>query len=261
MPAFFARRAIVFRGAPGRLRWGGLLMLWLSTAPACRDRAPVPHRPLPGRGVAPTSTASGTAQPASVGVTPALSTSMLAPRREPADWDPGQGQPSTDDQAQDSEAGARPRDLGAELRSLLGSPASCLTPRPYQPSLTTVTIQISAQVMQSGVLGRVEARSPSLTPEEQHCVERLVSPIRLRGPIEGAPRGIQTQVALQPKAAAKPQPEAAAPTEPRDDDDARGPQEPDNQAAQVVEPALEPEPADRPDTADSVTDIGADEQP
>jgi hypothetical protein len=140
------------------------------------------------------------------------------------------------------------RDYAAELSGLLGSPASCLGPRAFEEALKPVNIEIAAQLMPSGAIGRVEVRAAALSPAELQCVQRLVAQLRLRGPIEAAPRGVQTRVTLQPKAAAKePTPKAA--TRAHDTEPAEViPAEPPERGARdsVREPAQAPDVQDAP---------------
>jgi len=91
------------------------------------------------------------------------------------------------------------RDLGAELKSALGSPVGCLTPRPADQAPDRITIAISAQLVGSGRITRATASASQLEASELDCVRRRVEAIRLRGPVDDAPRGVSTSVELELK--------------------------------------------------------------
>ena len=102
------------------------------------------------------------------------------------------------------------RDYPSELLQRLGNPASCLAPRANDGNVRPIQIGIAAQLMPSGALGRTDLTAPELSSAERACLTQRVGAVRLAGPIEGAPLGLQASLTLQPSAA-KPAPPGAAP--------------------------------------------------
>lgn len=120
-------------------------------------------------------------------------------------------------QAQDkpTEAEKPQRDYPNELLQRLGNPANCLSPRPSDGNLRPIQISIAAQLMPSGALARTELKAAELNGTERACLSQRVGSLRLAGPIEGAPLGVQASLTLQPSAA-KPNEAAAAKPEMKD---------------------------------------------
>lgn len=83
---------------------------------------------------------------------------------------------------EDEEGQARPvkaaRDLAAELRAAVGSPAECL--QDYQPSSpTTIRINISAVVRPTGMIIEPSASGRGLSTNDRRCVEQRVGDVML----------------------------------------------------------------------------------
>lgn len=124
------------------------------------------------------------------------------PYKSPFDEDTPTGaaaQPEEEKKEEEKEE----RDLGAELKSALGSPASCLKPREAENAPDRITISISAQLVGSGRVTRASVSGAQLEASEIDCVRRRVEAIRL-GEVEDAPRGVSTSVELELKKPANP---------------------------------------------------------
>lgn len=227
------------------------------TSLACKDPAPVTHRPPPVRGIGPATPLDQ--KPNAQITSPRPATAQLSTASLGAVLDRSGAGPRGSGAALEESADDEPRDFARELRSLLPSPASCLGPRPYDSALKPITIQVAAKVMPSGGLGRVEIHSAGLTAAELQCVQRLVSPLRLRGPIDGAPLGVSTQLTLQPLAARPGTPRAAPPGSQPEDDEHPGESAANSGASDGHEPAPPNEPAQ--DTLDRSGLQGPDERP
>jgi hypothetical protein len=75
------------------------------------------------------------------------------------------------------------RDLAADLRAALGSPADCL--RDYRPaSATTIRVEISALVRPDGMLIEPRASGGGLSTNDLRCVEQRVGDVTLL-PLDG----------------------------------------------------------------------------
>jgi hypothetical protein len=128
------------------------------------------------------------------------------------------------------------RDFSAELLAAVGSPVQCLKPRTAGPDVPSqISIAIDATVVETGLVTRAYASSSQLDAEELKCVEQRLSTLRMRAPIEDAPRSIRAtiELALQPPAPA-PQPEGAEQRAPYGGGNA--PAAPDPNAAQPEAP-------------------------
>jgi hypothetical protein len=124
---------------------------------------------------------------------------------------PGEEQPAQEpiaEQAVAKAADAKPpekekRDYGAELLAAVGSPVDCLKPRTAGPDVPgRISIVVDATVTETGLVTRGYASSSQLDAEELKCVEQRLATLRMRGPIEDAPRSVRATVelALQPPA-------------------------------------------------------------
>jgi hypothetical protein len=92
------------------------------------------------------------------------------------------------------------RDLNAELQAAFGSPASCIKPRlDSEAAPSAIRVDLEAHLVQSGLVSRGYARSSQLDAEELACLEKRLGALRLRGPIEGAPRSARTHFDLELK--------------------------------------------------------------
>lgn len=78
---------------------------------------------------------------------------------------------------------AAPRDLPAELRAAVGSPADCV--RDYQPSYaTTIRIDIRAVVRPTGMIIEPDATGRGLSRNDTRCIEERVGAVMLK-PLTG----------------------------------------------------------------------------
>ena len=89
-----------------------------------------------------------------------------------------------------------PRNMSAELESMIGSPASCLAPRPANEAPSQVSISLGASVMPSGAVGRGEVSAPGLSPTELDCVRKRLESVRFAPPIENAPFTVNASITL-----------------------------------------------------------------
>jgi hypothetical protein len=88
------------------------------------------------------------------------------------------------------------RDLSDELRGMIGNPGACLTQHTAGTGPSTLRLDVTAMVMPSGLITRATVRGAGLGPQESTCLEASVIRGRLRGPVEGAPRNVQTTIEL-----------------------------------------------------------------
>jgi hypothetical protein len=95
------------------------------------------------------------------------------------------------------------RDYGAELRAALGDPSSCLTARTGPDIPREINIDVEAYVMATGNISRSYVRSPQLVADELDCIRRRVEPLRLRPPIDDAPRSVRATLTLALETPAK----------------------------------------------------------
>lgn len=220
MPAPTARtllvRALQYSRAQGLVLSAALV--WC----ACGgNEPPVPERPLPVYGMTrqlPTNTA--TAQPGAGPEANRMEENSRYPDPRPRFEEPP---------LKAAEKAAPPeekkeRDYSAELSSLLTqSVPGCLTASP--PSTTSVSIQVTAQVMATGTISRAEAQGAGLAAPALTCIKNAASTLRLKAPVADAPRSVQTQLtfqtqgtpkAVQPKAAAEDAREDERDGDPRD---------------------------------------------
>ena len=121
---------------------------------------------------------------------------------------------------EETEAEKEERDYSAELLAAVGTPVHCLKQRVKSPDVPSeIRIDINATVVEVGLVTRAYVRSSHLDDEELKCVEEHVSRLRMRGPIEEAPRSISTTFVVELKPAAAP----AAPAAPASDGDEASP--------------------------------------
>jgi hypothetical protein len=95
------------------------------------------------------------------------------------------------------------RDYEAELRAALGDPSSCLAARTDAGTPSEISIEVEAYVMAPGNISRGYVRSPQLAAEELECIRRRITPLRLRPPIEDAPRAVRATLKLAVETSAK----------------------------------------------------------
>jgi hypothetical protein len=105
----------------------------------------------------------------------------------PAFAEPGAGEAEAEEPAAADPVAAPsyapPRDLSAELRAAMGSPADCL--RDYRPSYaTTIRIDIRAVVRPSGMIIEPTATGRGLSRNDTRCVEQRAGAVVLE-PLSG----------------------------------------------------------------------------
>ena len=186
--------------------------LWLSAALlgcACGGKEPaLPHRPPPTRGIPqPRPTNTSTTLP---GPSPEVPLAE-PPRAQSAETAP-KGDPAAAAPSEEPEGSAEPkeRNYSAELAALLSTgAASCLTS--FRPNGSTVSLQVTAQVMPTGTITRADAQGAGLTPPILSCLKKLAESTQLSAPVRDAPRSVRAQVTLHAQTApSAPQPTAAA---------------------------------------------------
>lgn len=89
------------------------------------------------------------------------------------------------------------RDLEAELRRLVGNPASCLKSRSQKDGPKTIRILVRATVMPTGSITRAYVASSSLSKEERSCIDGRVTAARFAAPVKGAPHTVQTAIEIR----------------------------------------------------------------
>ncbi|UJR79806.1 hypothetical protein [Sandaracinus amylolyticus] len=95
------------------------------------------------------------------------------------------------------------RDLGAELRSAIGTPTQCFDVQTARAMTGTVRIPVRAYVMATGRITRAEVGGSA--PEAvRACIAGLLEARAMRGPIEAAPRTVSTELVLELQADAAP---------------------------------------------------------
>ena len=97
-----------------------------------------------------------------------------------------------------------PRDLGSELRGLLGQPASCLDLAAVEASGGKLTVDATAQVVSSGRITRATVTAPGQPSTALRCLEQRITAGSLRGPVPGAPLAVRTSVPIEVISTAKP---------------------------------------------------------
>ncbi len=93
--------------------------------------------------------------------------------------------------------GEKERDLEGELKRLVGNPSACLKTRSQSEGPKTIYISVRATVMATGSISRAEVSSSSLDEEERKCIDRRVTASRFAGPVEEAPRTVQTTIEIR----------------------------------------------------------------
>jgi hypothetical protein len=120
------------------------------------------------------------------------------PQAQPAFAEP-QAQPAKPKPEAAPEQKPEERDLNAELLAAVGSPVDCLKPRTGESAPTALHIQIDATVVETGLVTRAYAHSSQLDAEELQCMTKRVSSLRLRAPIDQAPRSLSATLELTSK--------------------------------------------------------------
>lgn len=111
--------------------------------------------------------------------------------------------------AEEKKDEAPPRDYPAELLAALGAPVDCLHPRSGADVPSELHVDVQVYLLETGFVSRAYARSPSLDAAETQCLTKRASSLRLRGPIEDAPRSVSTTLTLTLQRAEKPAAEKA----------------------------------------------------
>jgi hypothetical protein len=123
-------------------------------------------------------------------VAPAAEALAEQPVEQPAVEKPAEAAPAEKKKEEE-------RDYSGELRAAIGSPVDCLKPRAAGPDVPTqLSIVVDATVMETGLVTRSYASSSQLDAEELKCVEQRLATLRLRAPIEAAPRSIRATIEL-----------------------------------------------------------------
>lgn len=89
------------------------------------------------------------------------------------------------------------RNLEEELRSLIGNPIECLSPKAGDQAPDTIELALQAYVTSNGVVSRSSVQSPYLSNIELSCVQRRIDNGRFKAPIYDAPRAVRTTVTLR----------------------------------------------------------------
>jgi hypothetical protein len=112
--------------------------------------------------------------------------------------EPGTEEPAAREEAKPEEEEEKVvRDLDAELQEAFGSPLGCLKQRlAGTDAPTAISISLEVNVLENGMVTRSEASSAQLDDEEMRCVRQRLSALRLRAPVEDAPRSARTTVEL-----------------------------------------------------------------
>lgn len=111
---------------------------------------------------------------------------------------------------------APPRDLSAELRDAVGSPADCMTD--YRPaSATTVQVRISAVVRPTGMIIEPSASGAGLSVNDRRCIAERVGAVLLK-PLAGqSSESVATYIAIQYQPPTVEEYDVAPPPPPPDD--------------------------------------------
>jgi hypothetical protein len=175
------------------IRIAALTFVLLPLAAACSQREPVPNQPPRPRGIM-------VDQAVRAPVAPTPPPSALPPSNEPqlpeitVHEEPTTTTPA--EQAAPDQPEKEPRNLQSELETMMGSPVTCLKPRPASQAPASVSISLSANVMPSGAVGRGEVSAPGLEPEEVSCVRSRLESLRFAQPIENAPLTVSGSITL-----------------------------------------------------------------
>jgi hypothetical protein len=94
---------------------------------------------------------------------------------------------------------AQERDYPAELLSAVGMPSACFKPRSGPNVPPEILVQLQAHVTEAGVITRAYASSAQLEEAELDCIRKRVGTLRLRAPVEAAPRSISATLELKLK--------------------------------------------------------------
>jgi hypothetical protein len=178
-------------------RIAALTLALLPLIAACKKREPIADQPLRPRGVL-------VADPVAPSPTPANPSPSEQPYTHSADnplpeikagEEPPPGTTTAEEAAPDEPAKPQ-RNLQAELETMMGSPVTCLAPRPAKEAPSQISISLTANVMPSGAVGRGEVSAPGLSPEELSCVRSRLESLRFAQPVENAPRTVSGSISI-----------------------------------------------------------------
>ena len=102
-------------------------------------------------------------------------------------------------QAEEPQKEAEKRDYSAELKNAIGGPVDCLKPRGGPDSPAEIRVDLEAYFLETGAMSRGYARSSQLDEGELQCIRSRLESIRLRAPIDQAPRSVQTTLTFKLK--------------------------------------------------------------
>ncbi|AKF07592.1 hypothetical protein [Sandaracinus amylolyticus] len=162
----------------------------------------VTRGPQRGGGVTTESAvAGGASEPARV-MPDREAAAIRAQTRTPQAW--GAGPQEVTETRTETTPGATPaRDLGAELRSAIGTPTQCFDAQTARAMSGTVRIPVRAYVTTTGRITRSEVGGSA--PERvRACIVDSVEALAMRGPVEGAPREVSTEIVLDVRADSAP---------------------------------------------------------
>jgi hypothetical protein len=123
---------------------------------------------------------------------------QLAQQPQPAADRPSMFKPAaakTEEEAKKEPA----RDYPAELLAAVGTPVSCFKPRVGPEAPPEIRIALDVHVIESGMVTRAYARSAQLDESELDCVRKRLGALRLRAPVDAAPRSISATLELKLK--------------------------------------------------------------
>lgn len=104
------------------------------------------------------------------------------------------------------------RDLSAELAAAFGDPSSCIPREALADLPDTLRADVEVYVTANGVVSRASASGPGFPPSASPCLVARARAVRLRAPIDGAPRAIRASVTInRPPAPPAQAPPAGAP--------------------------------------------------
>ncbi len=105
------------------------------------------------------------------------------------------GQPASPD-AKPADEKAK-RDLGGELRTALGQPTDCLDLQKVVDDGGKILVRVAAYVGPSGRITRATVTAPGQALQALSCIERRTVAIKMKDPVEDAPRLVETELSFQ----------------------------------------------------------------
>ncbi len=182
------------------IRIAVLTLATLPLAAACSQRGPIPDQPARPRGIMVDQAVQAPSAAAEKPSTADTTDTARLPSDEPQLPEIRVDEQPTDTTTAEAAAPAtpekEPRNLQSELETMMGSPVTCLKPRPASQAPSSVSISLSANVMPSGAVGRGEVSAPGLEPEEVSCVRSRLESLRFAQPIENAPLTVNGSITL-----------------------------------------------------------------